>query len=606
MSKLTYVIVPFGLGTYRFNLTKARLWGPIEKLLLEYLSNNPSSSDFLAEISSLPRQLIVEMIIPLMQVGWVEIKLIDNSYVFTTTIRGSEVAEYDELPSENIPYSRVRSFLVDPLTNSCYRYDKRKKKQAFQLYSRAKIIDATKDIRGICSELNIISNYVTTLPEIFETIVNFDEEVSGIADDYIDTNYSRYIKYALAEIDENGNVTGVPDVSDELMNQILKRDKLIRQRASALDTTKSDFLVGEKITPPIKQSPIRYVNEDNIKVLVGPNSHKEHFEFIINNAKTRILIHSTFINENNIDMIFESLLDAAQRSVQVDILWGQTEPEETNKIERYRKVIDKFNMLNSIISQKGLNTQIRFHPSPTQSHAKFLIFDLMPGVFSATIGSCNWLSSGFNRFEVSACINDTLIVSDLLDIASHLSMLESGLSNNLSRELAVISARLARANSLEESSLSSKHKRVQLVSAHEHHSIAKYASDTAKNNIFICSHRVSYAGDRPILLPLKTAKKHNCDLKIEIVYGRSSGGMKGGELKTLKEELESLNFDVISADNPQVHAKVISWDQDFIVISSLNWLSASSRGDIYSELGILINLENVYEKVMVEFNKMYN
>lgn len=62
--------------------------------------------------------------------------------------------------------------------------------------------------------------------------------------------------------------------------------------------------------------------------------------------------------------MFDNLIDAAQRSVQIDILWGQTEPEEQNKLESYKNVIAKFDELNNKIVQKGLSTQIKFHRTP--------------------------------------------------------------------------------------------------------------------------------------------------------------------------------------------------------------------------------------------------
>ncbi|HFV9814177.1 TPA: hypothetical protein ACIAOO_004531, partial [Salmonella enterica subsp. diarizonae serovar 48:k:-] len=175
MSLTTYVIVPFGYGMHRFSLAKAKPWGPIEKILLGYIAKTPCTSTFLAKTSNLPRQLVVEMLIPLMKAGWIEIKPINDEYFFVTTNRGAEVALYEELPTDSIPYSRVRSFMVDPLTRECYRYEKRKKKQSFQLYSKHNIFDATKSFRGLCSELNIISSYTTTLSRIYEKITNYDE-----------------------------------------------------------------------------------------------------------------------------------------------------------------------------------------------------------------------------------------------------------------------------------------------------------------------------------------------------------------------------------------------------------------------------------------------
>ncbi|MCV4861146.1 hypothetical protein OFB63_34370, partial [Escherichia coli] len=83
---------------------------------------------------------------------------------------------------------------------------------------------------------------------------------------------------------------------------------------------------------------------------------------------------------------------------------------------------------------------------------------------------------------------DDLIVADLTDICSHLSMGGTGLANNLSRELAVFSASLYKNVSIRKES--DGNTSVQIISAPEHHPIVKQACNVVKNNIFICSHRV--------------------------------------------------------------------------------------------------------------------
>src|SRR5690606_5730646 len=113
-------------------------------------------------------------------------------------------------------------------------------------------------------------------------------------------------------------------------------------------------------------------------------------------------------------------------------------------------------------------------------------------------GSCNWLSSGFNRVEASMRIIDLRISSIALSIASTLAMGQRGLANDLSRDLAVQSARLNVLAKPQQGKKLTDPVSVKLLTAPEHHKIAKCASDEAEREIFVCSHRVSYAGDRPI------------------------------------------------------------------------------------------------------------
>ncbi|MDC5040451.1 hypothetical protein OHW26_17420, partial [Acinetobacter baumannii] len=57
------------------------------------------------------------------------------------------------------------------------------------------------------------------------------------------------------------------------------------------------------------------------------------------------------------------------------------------------------------------------------------------------------------------------------------------------------------------------------------------------------------------------------------------------------------------ADEPQIHAKILAWDDNDVLISSLNWLSASSLVDPLREIGIYINDSNIVDKVITAINK---
>lgn len=87
------------------------------------------------------------------------------------------------------------------------------------------------------------------------------------------------------------------------------------------------------------------------------------------------------------------------------------------------------------------------------------------------------------------------------------------------------------------------------------------------------------------------------------MYGRATGkkgGMTTSQSKQLKSDYESKGFNIVVADEPQIHAKVLAWDDDEALITSLNWLSASSHVDPLREIGIYINDKNITEKIIKE------
>ncbi|MDX7997846.1 hypothetical protein FE394_01195 [Xenorhabdus sp. Reich] len=603
-----FVLVKFGYGIHRFKIVKSRKWGAIDHAILQYITQQACTSRMLAEVSNLPRQLITEIVIPLMQVGWVEIMHNENGYFFQATSRGMAVATYEDLPSDSEPMSRLRSFLIDPITLECYRLERKQKKQPFKVYHFLRAQDLLNEYKGSVTELKVDSSYSPELSDIFHCVANRNEEVNGFDGGIIKKSYSDSVKYAIAVVDREDNIQGVPEISKELRDAILKAANIQRERFQLLGIINGKNipeLISYETKSINRPFPYHNIKDSEVDLILGGTQHYQHLINTIDNAFSRIIIHSTFINEKNIDDLFLKLLSAARRSIQIDVLWGQTEPEESKKFIAYQKIIDKLDSLQKQINREGLATQFRFHLNPTQSHAKFLITNWSEDDWSVTFGSCNWLSSSFNRFESSVCIHNQSVVSNALSIASRLAMEDQGLTNDLSRDLAILSTLLKKHNPPSDFLHEDNTVKIQLITSNMHHDLAKTASDEAQKDIFVCSHRISFAGERPILTPLKAALNDTPSLTVKVVYGRTSGTMRNADMPELKDTLCEDGFHIIKAEDPQIHAKILTWDNDNVVITSLNWLSASAVGDIYDEIGVYLKGKELASQVKKAFTQLY-
>lgn len=76
-----YVVVPFHFVQQRFKILKGQRWGAIDHLLLQEIVKNPLSANQLSLLSCLPKRLIIEILIPLMKAGWLELTTTDSEYV---------------------------------------------------------------------------------------------------------------------------------------------------------------------------------------------------------------------------------------------------------------------------------------------------------------------------------------------------------------------------------------------------------------------------------------------------------------------------------------------------------------------------------------------
>lgn len=598
--------VPFCQGQHRFKILKGQNWGAVDHLLLQEVVQRPCSAQQLAEESNLPRRLIIEIMIPFMRVGWVQLVKNDQSYLFQATDRGVVVASSDELPIEKDPILSFRQFVIDPVTGQCYRVGSRQ--QNFQIYSEYKVNDLLRNRADNTAEL-IIKN-IRSQPDLIDVlacVAEDDEEVIGYEELAFERPYIRNIKYAIAVVDEDDNISGVPDISLELKTQILESARqmsesilLKSQNSSEENSIDQTFEKFEGVVAD-KSYQEYSISTEQYSLVLGPEEHESHFRDIINSAKSKLIIHSTFINPANLDKLVSDLLAAAKRNVQVDILWGQVEPDDAVKVQQYDETLLYLNSLNKTIRGEGLGTLFTIHVEPTNSHAKFVISDSTYNDFSVVLGSCNWLASGFNRFEASVSIRHAPVVVDMLTIASRLARGLSRVSNDFSRELAVL------ANRIRKESLDKQHEPtggeigLQLVLKTQHHEFIRQARDEAIDDIFVCSHRMSHFADRPIIDPLITSAGTSDCVSAQIYYGALSGGMRAPDAIALSEKLSSQGIKIEKASRPMIHAKILTWDADNALITSLNWLSASTAGDNYDEIGVYLRGDNVATKVKKSF-----
>ncbi|WP_269933754.1 phospholipase D-like domain-containing protein [Serratia liquefaciens] len=603
-----FVKVPFGFGTFRLTILRSQKWGAIDLMVLMSLIDKPKTSQQLSIDSFLPRQLVVEILIPLMRAGWIEIINSDNEFLFSLTDRGIAVSANEELPSNQEPLSVIRSFLIDPLTGDCFKFEKRKRKQNYLIYKSAKAKSLAKQYGDYCTELKVNHQKLTPkFTDILNCLPNDNEEIVRVEDEHLKMNFCNSLRYMLACVDDEDRVTGIPDISLSLKESIVaaarNQRKIIADNTIASTTPINKGKVFE-VDSIERHFAIRKVNAKDIKIVSGGDEHRQHLIDSIKNAHTRLIIHSTFINPDTVNEIFDYLLESGRKRIKIDILWGQTEPDDANKIGKYNELVRAIEDFQKRIKAEGLSTQVNFHSTPTGSHSKFIVADDINGVWCLTVGSCNWLSSGFNRFEASVQIKDSALVSDCLNIASELATGRFGVPNMLSRDLAIEASHLYKTTKNSQPA-GDNIVEVQILTSIEHHAAIKLASDSVSKNLFICSHRFSFAAERPILTPLIAAKKANPSLSIQVAYGRSSGTMKNRDIKGVNAELQSYGFQVTKADDPQIHAKFITWDKTNVIVSSLNWLSASSKGHDFSELGIYINGGSFGGSLIESFSHLY-
>jgi hypothetical protein len=160
------------------------------------------------------------------------------------------------------------------------------------------------------------------------------------------------------------------------------------------------------------------------------------------------------------------------------------------------------------------------------------------------------------------------------DLASELTRLGQNLENNGPK---------ARTHS---------HAVAQLVLGSEHASQLHVARDDTQKEVLLLSHRLGVAA-RPVLKTLAAAAGAHGVVPI-VYYGRLNKPVTQADAVTETEQMRGAGVELAPILKPRIHAKVLCWDNDDIVVSSLNWLSADPSADyLRAEIGIHIHAKDV-------------
>jgi hypothetical protein len=113
-----------------------------------------------------------------------------------------------------------------------------------------------------------------------------------------------------------------------------------------------------------------------------------------------------------------------------------------------------------------------------------------------------------------------------------------------------------------------------LVLGAQHGHFVREARDYAARRIFVTSHRLGTAAKQAVIVPAVAAARNRPGLDAQVFYGRPSGEMTGTGAAEITLDSERDRLRVRSVCEPRLHAKVLAWDDDAVVITNQNWLSA--------------------------------
>jgi phosphatidylserine/phosphatidylglycerophosphate/cardiolipin synthase-like enzyme len=574
------VAIPLLKGKRRFFIAKGRPWSLVEHVFLAALVQRPRAVNDLATEGNVPRRLVLEALIRLMRAGWVAVTQDAKGVTFSSTATGQSVVDDEELPQVAKSTSRWMNFVVDKITGTVYR------SRELPFLERHVVEERAKRERLVwlaAREPLPVDEAAGVLAALFDD----DEKFLGIepcGDRLVD-------RYAVVSV-RNGSVEGLPPrAPKELEEAVLEAAKKAPPHPGG---DRSPLVSPPPVPSALDRSPPAPIDaffsyED---LIFGGPAHKDVLLEALRRAKTRIILHSTFISEQRFLEVQPLLHDAAKRGVLIDILWGEN--EEKQELVTTRKTVAR---LRERIDAAGLSFNLRIHPFSTRSHAKILVADDgRTGRLSSTVGSCNWLSSDFRSYEASVRFSDPNVVAAILEQVAELTRGSDGHWTELTGDV----ARLAAEARTQRVPAGVKAK-VSIVLGPQHAQYVRMARDEAVRRVFVTSHRLGAATRAAVIVPAIAAVRDR-GVEIKVYYGTPSGNVNNSEAARLTTSAGAEGVQIRPVIEPRLHAKLLAWDEDNLLVTSQNWLSADpSEVNVRREIGVFIKAYGVGRAAIEHF-----
>lgn len=610
-----YLIVPFSYGTNLFTFKKKSNWNIIDHLLLRTIADNEFTIDKLSAYSGIRRQILVQMLLPFLKLNWIEIIQEPKSISVRITERGKFIAKASELPSIKKEFYTYRDFLVN-LTNG--QYLGLCNHSFITTYNESDINTLVNswDNKRYINIKNIPHPYILDTQELSCAVTQPNEELISVSPP-LDRSLSvnRYLIFN-AKINKNNeidihfyenylNPTSSNDYcsifgysfKEYLSTEIKKR--LIESQRNNESIKETYQYVGDGSSENLANPPKNYkISEQHVSLILGGNEHLQKFLDAIRECKNYLIIHSTFIRPSRINLYLSELLDAVNRGVKVIILWGKDDfdsPDIREKeLRNFEEITSQFKKLYC-----DYNGRIILHEIQTGSHAKYLLWDTENNHCSL-IGSCNWFFSEFNRYEASVFIQDNDFSKEMIQISASLTTGAKLINNYLGSEL------LDLAQSIKPSSNQDNEKNINVsLLLKGHHLRYIHEAKKAEHRVTLLSDKISPNLHRSIWDSLST-----CRVRVSAFY--STVDKEIFDHKQVQKFSNSIDNDKIALklhsppSGNHSHAKVLAWDKNHIVITSLNWMSSDSSGnyknnDLYHELGIYLEADKIEQKFYSNF-----
>lgn len=606
------LLLPLNRYQVKYELAEGRPYSKLDQLVLRaFKEEGAKTIQDLQNIFCLPNRLLVEVLVTLAQAGWIAIGN-DKEGSFILTAQGTAVLDTpeDKLPPGTSIRSEMAFILMERFTGGLVSPNEIIYQNTNQLKDN-KIYEKTVWDSGCKLPIKIIDNSLGIEQVQHLLRRHGGERIRFIAPPVL-VSQDYYWLAMNADIEQQ-RVIGLPDYWEGSLKQLLleKAEEFAQKHPELAKSSYEGVRSGGRTRQTSQVSAGTYSTKIDLNDLLL--THTAHFQqlkkALTAEAKKDILIASAFLKIENLSEVEEWVMKALERGVNVSLLWGY---RDTNNSEKRTKEWLEALQKNA----KKTSGNLQFNKEPTDSHAKLLIYDTEEG-YQAYLGSYNWLSkptkveatlADFDGSDVTVRLRHPGLLADLCrSVAGLWDTGQNSLSSNAPGHWQQIAADLQKQIDLDKTDEMQKPDKLQtstvrIVHAREHEALMRQYLQKAQKRCLVVSHQIDADKEVAGFRLINPLQKRSNDLEsLMVLYGDKE---RLGQKETdFRQEVAQIKG--VLEYKQGCHSKVFIVDESAI-ISSYNFLSGDpfNKAPRLKEIGILIEGGEVPAKLWAVFSAL--
>lgn len=578
------IAIPIYRIACRVGIAKGRGWSVIEELVLWSMTRQSKSVSTLVDETKLPRQVILAAIARLMRFRLVEVNVREAGVTFRASDYGFKaVSSGNPLPVFPKKYTKHVRFVIECVSGefyhargvssimSSFRLDRERESGA-----EIRMVAVQGGGPSMSQEANL-----ARLSEIAAS--GWNEEIATIDGRTVDLRDNEYMVVRVVD----GVPRGLPEAAGATLRQVVV-DAASRPPGAG-DISVSYVGPSEEIDSRPILRPCSFASDD---LVIGGAEQRTLLVKLLRDAKRRVIIHSTFLDAARFKALLDPIRLACRRGVTIDLLWGAERDEETEK--RNSKAASA--IAGIVREDPDLRRRFYVHTRTTGSHAKFAFLDTEDG-WKGAVGSCNWFSSPFRSVELSVVMRDAAVLADLATAIQRL-VGRRGLADNIANEMGLTARDLRRTASPGGAAA------IAVIAGEAHDAMNRTASGSARDLFFIGCHKLGSTARPGAIMQGEVAASAGAE--VTVLYTQPTGPLKNRHAQALREEAARNGVRLIKTADTPLHGKIVAWDKDDVIVTSLNWASAAADRDFpWADIGVHIRAKGVATETMNKLRRLF-